>query len=257
MHILWIAMFLVLYMLLTCKPLRPASFMYTLWIVMSSPASFMHILWVVVFVVLYMFFDPEAIRPQSVMHILWVVMCIVLYMFLTRKPFGPRKLYAYSLDSDVSCCIHAFDLQTIKACFIYVYALARKPLGPDLFMHILWVVMCIVVYMFLTRKPLGPHMLYAYPLDSDVSCSIHAFDLQTIKACFIYVYPLDSDFKPASFMHILWVVVFVVLYTFLTRKPFGPDLFMHNPLGSDVHCSIHVFDQKAVGAPHALCISSG
>jgi hypothetical protein len=190
MHILWIAMFLVLYMLLTCKPLRPASFMYTLWIVMSSPASFMHILWVVVFVVLYMFFDPEAIRPQSVMHILWVVMCIVLYMFLTRKPLGPRKLYAYSLDSDVSCCKHAFDLQTIKACFIYVY-------------------------------------------------------------------PLDSDFKPASFMHILWVVVFVVLYTFLTRKPFGPDLFMHNPLGSDVHCSIHVFDQKAVGAPHALCISSG
>jgi hypothetical protein len=59
-------------------------------------------------------------------------------------------------------------------------------------------------------------MLYAYPLDSDVSCSIHAFDLQTIGACFIYVYPLVSDVKPASFMHILWVVVFLVLYMFLT-----------------------------------------
>jgi hypothetical protein len=147
-------------------------------------------------------------------------------------------LYAYPLDSDVSCCIHALDLQTIKACFIYVYpldshvkpasfmrilwvvvfvvlymffdpgairaqsvyayplgsgvccstqVLTRKPLGPNLFMHILWVVMCIVLYMFLTRKPLGPRMLYAYPLDSDVSCSIHAFDPQNIKACFICV----------------------------------------------------------------------
>ena len=89
MHILWIVMFLVLYMLLTCKPLRPASFMYTLWIVMSSPASFMHILWVVVFVVLYMFFYPEAISAQSV--------------------------YAYPLGSDVHCSIHVFDQKAVRA----------------------------------------------------------------------------------------------------------------------------------------------
>jgi hypothetical protein len=124
-------------------------------------------------------------------------------------------------------------------------------------MHILWVVMCIVLYMFLTRKPLGPRMLYAYPLDSDVSCCIHALDLQTIKACFIYVYPLDSHVKPASFMRILWVVVFVVLYMFFDPEAIRAQSVYAYPLGSDVHCSIHVFDQKAVRAPHALCISSG
>jgi hypothetical protein len=100
-------------------------------------------------------------------------------------------------------------------------------------------------------------MLYAYPLDSDVSCCIHAFDLQTIKACFIYVYPLDSDVNPASFMHILWVVVFVVLYMFFDPEAIGARSVYAYPLGNDVHCSIHVFDQKAVRAPHALCIFSG